>query len=277
MTEEEMARAGIIFHTVIGSKLHGLNLEDSDRDEYAVCIEPLEWYGGFDPFEQVVIRDASKRGGGANAPSQPGDLDLKIVSLRKFLRLALQGNPEMMDILFVDTLTAIKSGANWQGVLDMRDKIISHQAINRYLGYMKSQMARLIGAQGQKGVNRPELEEKYGYDVDYARHIIKLGLNGVELITTGKITLPMPEPHRSFILAMRRGEVPMDEAFSAMLELENKLLTLRDKPVLPLEPDRKYVEERMLDLYWELWKCHRAYKTYMHLEGDRLVPGRRAK
>lgn len=271
----EVVKENIIFHSVTGSTLHGLNLEDSDRDEFAICLEPLNAFGGFSPFEHDIHRDAAIRTGDPDAPSQPGDLDLKIYSLKKYLKLACAGNPEMLDFLFVDTLgpSVLRTGAVWHCILDIRDSIVSKQAAARYLGYMKSQMMRLKGEKGQKGVNRPELVEKFGYDVDYARHIVKLGANGVELLSTGKISIPMQEDMRQFILAMRRGGIPLDDAFKVMQVLESELLKLRDTSPLRDEPDYQKVEEVMLDLYWERWKCHRHNKTYLHLVNNRLVEG----
>ena len=47
---------------------------------------------------------------------------------------------------------------------------------------------------GQAGAhtNRPELVAVHGYDTKYAMHALRLGLQGIELLTTGRITLPVP-------------------------------------------------------------------------------------
>ena len=34
------------------------------------------------------------------------------------------------------------------------------------------------------------------------------GLQGIELLSTGRITLPVPEPHRAYLRSIRRGERP---------------------------------------------------------------------
>jgi hypothetical protein len=44
--------------------------------------------------------------------------------------------------------------------------------------------------------NRPELVAVHGYDTKYAMHALRLGLQGVELLSSGKITFPVPEPDR---------------------------------------------------------------------------------
>jgi hypothetical protein len=72
-----------------------------DRDEMGICVEPLEeamalWA----PFEQFIYRSAAEREGRENARSVAGDLDLTIYSLRKWMRLALKGNPTILLLLF---------------------------------------------------------------------------------------------------------------------------------------------------------------------------------
>jgi hypothetical protein len=44
-----------------------------------------------------------------------------------------------------------------------------------YLGYLRAQKELLLGARGQKRVNRPELVEAHGFDTKYAMHALRLG------------------------------------------------------------------------------------------------------
>jgi hypothetical protein len=53
-------------------------------------------------------------------------------------------------------------------------------------------MTRSTGAH----TNRPEL----------------VAVHGIELLTTGRITLPVPEPHRGCLRAIRHGQIPLLEA-----------------------------------------------------------------
>ncbi len=75
---------------------------------------------------------------------------------------------------------------------------MSRQAAGRYLGYLKGQKAAMTGQPGAH-TNRPELVATHGYDTKYAMHAVRLGLQGIELLTTGRITLPVPEPHRTYL------------------------------------------------------------------------------
>jgi hypothetical protein len=62
----------------------------------------------------------------------------------------------------------------------------------------------------------------HGYDTKYAMHALRLGLQGVELLSTGRITLPGPEPDRTYLRSIRRGERPLDEVVAAIADAEER-------------------------------------------------------
>ena len=252
--DREEAERRTILRSIVGSELCGTNVEESsDRDEMGVCIEPLENVVGFTEFEQFIYRSAEEREGQKHVRSQQGDLDLKIYSLRKYLRLATHGNPEVLPLLFARSATKTKWGEELQ---NMAPWIVSRQAGKRYLGYMESQKQRLVGERGQKRTNRPELEEKYGYDTKYAMHIIRLGFQGVELLETGRLTLPMISVESDYCKAIRRGEISLDEVLNKGGLLERKLKDLIDgNSPLDKSPDMKVVEEWMLEAYRSNWNA----------------------
>ena len=82
----ETAERCTILRGLVGSTVHGLNVNDGieDRDEMGVCVEPLEeamalWA----PFEQFIYRSAAEREGRENARSIAGDLDQFIETFLK--------------------------------------------------------------------------------------------------------------------------------------------------------------------------------------------------
>jgi hypothetical protein len=92
----------------------------------------------------------------------------------------------------------------------------------------------------------------HGYDTKYAMHALRLGVQGVELLSTGRITVPVPEPSRAYLRSIRRGEVPLDEVIAAIDEAEAELTRLRTSSSLPDQPDRAWVND---------W-LHRAHVSY---------------
>ena len=133
-----------------------------------------------------------------------------------------------------------------------RPKLLSRLAGRGYLGYLHGQKERLLGSRGQKRVNRPELVEAHGYDTKYAMHAARLGYQGLELLETGELTLPMPEPERSRVMAIRTGERTFDQAIAEIDEVEASGRGARAQP-LPETPDRAAVDRFLVDAHRRAW------------------------
>jgi hypothetical protein len=131
--------------------------------------------------------------------------------------------------------------------------IVSRRVQGPFLGYLQAQKQRLTGERGQKRIHRPELEEMYGFDTKYAMHMLRLGFQGVELLTAGRLSLPMPEPARSFLLNVRRGKVSEQECLTRAGELEQELTDLAASSPLPDELDEARLEAWVLDAYRRRW------------------------
>jgi len=251
-----MAERTTILRVPAGSNLHGLSVPGADdRDEVGICIEDLDAAMGFTPFEQFIYRTAAEREGRHDAPSQAGDLDLTIFSLRKFLRLAMQGNPQIIQCFFVPQPLCVSCDARGAKLQELAPLVVSRQAGHRYLGYLEAQRQRLLGERGQKKVNRPELEAKFGFDTKYAMHILRLGFQGVELLSTGRLTLPMAEKDRAFVYATRLGQVPMQDVLTKAGELETQIKDLLDDAPVPAEPAREELQSWMTAMYFENWRA----------------------
>jgi len=247
-----------ILRGVVGSTAHGLHTDDGvdDRDEVGVCIEPLAALMGVSEFEQFIYRTAAERTGKHDAPSRAGDLDLTVYSLRKWTRLALHGNPTVLLLLFLPPELCPVRLSIGGGLQELAPHFVSREAGQRFLGYLTAQKQRLLGERGgDHGIRRPELIEKYGYDTKYAMHMVRLGIQGVEFLTTGRLTLPMAEPERSWIRSIRVGQVTQQEVLSRCGELERELKDLIDGPgPLPRKADAETVWAHVRRLYLEWWK-----------------------
>jgi uncharacterized protein len=218
-----------------------------------VCVEPREYVLGFGKFEQWVYRSAAEREGNAGARSQAGDLDLTIYSLRKWSRLALQGNPTVLLLLYVpDDAIVIRTELGRQ-LQELAPAFASKQAGKRFLGYLEAQRQRLVGERGQRDINRADLVEQFGYDTKYAMHMLRLGHQGVEFLETGRLTLPVREPVRSHLMDIREGRSTLAGVLEECTQLELRLSSLIETSALPVEPNIKGVEEFVMDTYQDCW------------------------
>jgi hypothetical protein len=179
-------------------------------------------------------------------------LDVVIYSARKWCRLALAGNPTVLLALFVPDQEVVYRDAYGAELVDNADRFVSKLAAERFLGYLQSQKAAMTGEVGAH-TNRPELIGAHGYDTKFAMHALRLGIQGVELLTTGRITLPVPEPDLGYLRAIRRGEVQLREVLGAIEAAESRLMSLRDSSTVQDEPDRHWVDEWLHRSHLAFW------------------------
>jgi uncharacterized protein len=250
-----IAERGMILRVQVGSGVHGTSIAgQDDRDEMGLCLEPPQFVTGLArvPFEQYERHTAWDRPGGVANRSGAGDLDVIIYSARKWARLALAGNPTVLLVLFVPDEEVVFRDEAGAELAANASRFVSRLAAGRYLGYLRGQRAAMTGQPGAR-TNRPELVAVHGYDTKYAMHALRLGLQGTELLTTGRITLPVPEPDRAYLRSIRRGERPLAEVLDAITGAEERLARLRDSPAIPGQPDRQWVDDWLHRSYLDFW------------------------
>lgn len=248
MNAQSIAEPNTILRGQVGSGLHGVTTGDDDRDEMGVCIEPRDYVIGLNTFEQWTWRSQPE-----GVRSGPGDLDLVVYGLRKWTRLAAAGNPTILLLGFIPDDELVYCNEFGQSLRDNMDMFLSKQAAAKFIGYCQSQLSQLKGEKGRKHTNRPELVERYGYDTKFAYHAIRLGVQGCEYLTTGRITLPMPEPWRTYLTGLRLGEVDRSEALDCIDEQVSLLRRLEDEADLPERPDADRINEWLANQYEGWW------------------------
>ncbi|GAB3205705.1 nucleotidyltransferase domain-containing protein [Marinactinospora thermotolerans] len=245
-----IADQGTILLCQVGSGVHGTSVDGlNDRDEMGICVEPPEYVIGLRSFEQYVFRSQPE-----GARSGPGDLDLTVYSLRKWMRLALSGNPTVLLPLFVPDAEIVHLSPLGEELRASASRIVSRQAGHRFLGYLRTQRDSLLGRRGGRRTNRPELVDRYGFDVKFAMHMVRLGVQGVELLETGRITLPIPDPWGPWLRDLRRGRFTREEALEAAKGLEERLEELSRSSFLPERPDHAWADAWMTRAYLSAWR-----------------------
>ncbi|TDQ52559.1 nucleotidyltransferase domain-containing protein [Actinorugispora endophytica] len=245
-----LAERGTILRCQAGSGVHGTAVAgQGDRDEMGICVEPPEYVVGLRSFEQYVFRTRPE-----GVRSGPGDLDLTVYSLRKWTRLALSGNPTVLLPLFVPDAEVTRIDDLGRELRANADRFVSREAGQRFLGYLRAQRDSMLGLRGGRHTNRPELVDEYGFDVKFAGHMIRLGVQGVELMETGRVTLPMPEPWGAWIRDLRQGRYSMEEALAAAEEQEKRLVVLAEDADLPPHADHDWANAWLVRAYQDTWR-----------------------
>ncbi len=117
-----------IFLTRHGSHAYGLATPASDLDVKGVAIAPREYYLGFaSRFEQAECSDP----------------DLVVYELRKFMTLAADCNPSIIEVLFTDPADHLGVTPVGERLLAARDLFLSRKARHTFSGFAMAQLKRL--------------------------------------------------------------------------------------------------------------------------------------
>jgi len=238
----------LVLHVEVGSRAFGTSLPGTeDHGELIVILEhPDQVFGLGEGFKTKMQRTQPE-----GVPSEPGDTDRTIYSLRHFCRLAAQGNPSILTALWAPVLQATPLG---ERLRSLAPAFIGRHMVARYRGYMRSQTLRLLGlAGGDHGQRRAELIAAHGYDTKYAMHAARLGYQCQELLATRSMQLPIPDPVGEWLRSIRRGEVPFDEWWHRVLQLDERLGWLSSYARIPSDPDRGRIERFLVDAHLSTW------------------------
>lgn len=116
------------FLTISGSHSQGLATPESDIDFRGIAIPTKEYFFSFHKnFDQLTKNDP----------------DAVIFSIKKFFRLAAEGNPNCVEIIFTEPEDHIIINSFGLRMLENRDKFLSKQVKERYVGFARSQMHRI--------------------------------------------------------------------------------------------------------------------------------------
>ncbi len=128
MNVQELAERNRIFLTRAGSHAYGLATEESDEDFRGVFIGLPDNLIGLFPVKQC---------------EGPGDTT--IFELKKFIMLARDCNPNIIELLYVDEGDILFQNEWWQRIKAQRDQFLSKKAKYTFSGYAMAQLKRIKG------------------------------------------------------------------------------------------------------------------------------------
>ena len=237
----------------VGSTAHGTGIPGGDDvDETAVVVESAVAVLGLRERTKNVMQRTQPEG----SRSGPGDVDRTLYSLRNFLRLCADGNPSMLMALWSPLRYETPEGEKLRG---LSWAFVGRHVIPRYRGYMQGQALKLLGLKGsgghgrRGGGGRTELIEIHGFDTKYAMHCARLGFQCHELLTTGKLTLPIESDYADWLRDLRKGEISFDEWWNTVIGLDALLETMMSDESLPLNADGDAIEELSVDIHERMW------------------------
>lgn len=272
MDLQKIAEDNLIFKTIVGAQMYGLVTPNSDRDEVGVFIPPKDFVMGIHDVEQVEIRTNPTSSGKRNTKD---DVDLVIYALPKFLKLLAGNNPNIVELLFAPENCKLFNTKWWKKIEDNKDAFICQKAYHTFSGYAFSQKKKIISKkktyetymsyiedgglspdEAMKKLPEPiggriDYYEKFGYDVKFASHLIRLLYEGLELLKEGELHLPLHKNNE--ILAIKKGEVSMEDVLDLADKLNDRMDNVKDITALPSKPDMDRINDLQIEILEEYW------------------------
>ncbi len=131
----------IILKLRTGSQLYGTATPESDEDFIEIGVPKAEYILGLNTVAQVDIGVKDKLPSGKNSADA---VDSTLFTLTKFCKLALDGNPNILELLFVNNENKIFSNELGEELLGLKEKFVSQLIIHRFAGYAFSQRHKMI-------------------------------------------------------------------------------------------------------------------------------------
>ena len=177
--------------------------------------------------------------------------------------MACSGNTTALEFLFVANL--VPAPNLWgRHIVPNTGAFVSAHAGHHFREFARAQLDRVRGerGQGKHGV-RHDLVDEHGYDTKMAMHVLRVLGEGVELMRTGRISMPRPEGERNDLIRVRRGEFTLAQVEGVAADRFEELETARLGSPLPPEIDRGAVSRIITDAMVEHWEWqHEPAKVF---------------
>jgi len=210
----------IILSGVVGSRAYGLDNEQSDTDRLAIFAVNTNDLFGLKPIKETMV---------STAP------DITSHEIRKYCRLAINGNPSVLELMYLPQYEVKTSFG--QELIAIRSSFLSQKAVkNAYLGYAAQQFRR-IETRGDYSFS----SDLRGRTAKHARHLARLVTQGLELYTTGTMTLYLENPQWYFAFGERVANGDLEHARTFLTDMDHKFTNSS----LPLTPDLPTIEHWM--------------------------------
>jgi len=153
--------------------------------------------------------------------------------LEKFLKLALKGNPNVLETLW--TPLVLKASPLALELRTIRSAFLSKHLYKTYSGYVLSQFRRMANAVAKTGA----------YKAKHAMHLVRLLHSGIAAVRQGEIRVDVAE-HRDELLQIRMGKIPFEEVRRRALELGRDFQRAFESTSLPESPDYERIDEFLI-------------------------------
>lgn len=246
-----------MYLTIMGSEAYGVSGGASDFDVYGFCIPPkdvvfphlqgeIPGFGRqvkrFEQWQEHHVFDKDALGGKGR------EYDFAVYSIVKYFHLTMENNPNMVDSLFTPARCRLTTTPVWEMIREHRQLFLHKGCFHKFRGYAFAQLSKM-GPNYKDGElvlpsgKRRALVEKFGYDVKFAYHVVRLSLECEQILEEHTLDL---ERNREILKSIRNGEWTSSQVRMWFAQKEKHLDNLYHNSTLPHKPDESAIKELLL-------------------------------
>lgn len=233
----------VLLAGIVGSTAYGLAGPGSDIDRLGVFAAPTEAFHGLHRPQESIVHTGPDR---------------TMHEAAKFCRLALGGNPTVLELMWLPDGLYETRTALGEELIAIRGAMLSAPRVrDAYLGYATQQFQRLenrgdgsFSATGPPGAPVPEARKR---TAKHARHLARLVHQGRHLYATGQLVIRLdelcgesretgPQWYHDFGDRVAGGD--LDAARDLLSRAADDFAAIRTQ--LPDQPDEAAVERWLL-------------------------------
>lgn len=248
----------IQYEVIGGSFAYAVESDTSDRDTYAWYMPPKDQIfphlrGMLPHFDATEFSKLNQQGRGTwhkahlfdqSARAGEGqETDYTAHNLLKFADLLLGNNPTVLETLFFPQRCITFVTPVGMMLRDHRHLFLSKLISETYCGYARAQLRNLRNKEPGEDSKRRALIEKYGYDVKYGMHVVRLLDQGYQALTEADIDV---EVSKEKLKDIKTGKWTIGEIEAYFKLMEPRILKAVDESTLPFRPDRDKVRSLLV-------------------------------
>ena len=246
MKEREMALNNMIYKIRSGSQLYGTVTDNSDTDFMGIFIPDKDYVMGINKCDQVNLSEKVS----TTIKNQKEDVDYILYSLPKFIHLAIGNNPNILELFFVNPNCVLFENEFAKRLKNCYSLFVSKKSYHTFKGYSYTQRKKLTIKRANM-TGRTELVAKHGYDTKFASHLIRLLLEGQQILNEGKITLPLPQ--NNLVRDIKLGQYSLEWVLNKAEEFEHLVDLAYSNSKLQHSADLKNINKLQIKLLEDYW------------------------
>lgn len=236
-----------MYEVIMGSLAYATSNDDSDMDIYGFCIPEVDMI--FPHLSGEILdfgtqKERFHQYQSHHIKSDNKEYDLTIFGIVRFFHLAMKGNPSIVDSCFVPDNCILHITQVGNIMRDNRKLFLTKACWPRLKGYAYSQLHAATNKNPEKGSKRADIREKFGMDVKFLMHTVRLLLEAEMILSEGDLDL---QRHKEHLKAIKKGEIPEEDIRKWVAEKEMALEKVYAESKLPWGPDEEKVKTVLIN------------------------------